>query len=261
MPDFHSAHVRYWLWFTAAMKFLIPFSILVGIGHQFEWRAPPAVPQRPISTIAEISVPFVAMPSGISVPTSAAPKISVILVVLFFVWACCFAVSVLSWIRSWHRIRKALHAASSVYSNLPIDNIPARVVSSPGLLEPAVFGIFKPVLLLPDAIEDHIAPEQLRALLIHELCHIRRCDNLRTVVYMIAETLFWFYPLVRYIGKRLMHERERAIAKNIAYAALQAGYAVMFRTAPEILADLHCDSPQALRRQALFGRKEVPVPF
>ena len=39
------------------------------------------------------------------------------------------------------------------------------------------------------------------------------------------------------------------IAKNIAYAALQAGYSVMFRTAPEILADLHCDSPQLLRRK------------
>lgn len=39
------------------------------------------------------------------------------------------------------------------------------------------------------------------------------------------------------------------IAKNIAYAALERGYSVMFRTAPEILADLHCDSPQALRRK------------
>lgn len=39
------------------------------------------------------------------------------------------------------------------------------------------------------------------------------------------------------------------IAKNIAHAALQAGYTVLFRTAPEILADLHCDSPQQLRRK------------
>lgn len=45
------------------------------------------------------------------------------------------------------------------------------------------------------------------------------------------------------------------IAKGIAYAALQAGYTVMFRTAPEILADLHCDSPQALRRKLnYYGR-------
>jgi DNA replication protein DnaC len=42
------------------------------------------------------------------------------------------------------------------------------------------------------------------------------------------------------------------IAKNIAYAALQAGYSVMFRTAPEILADLHCDSPQTLRRKLSY---------
>lgn len=39
------------------------------------------------------------------------------------------------------------------------------------------------------------------------------------------------------------------ITKNIVYAALQAGYTVIFRTAPEILADLHCDSPHALRRK------------
>src|SRR5689334_14257272 len=45
------------------------------------------------------------------------------------------------------------------------------------------------------------------------------------------------------------------VAKNIAYAALQAGYTVMFRTAPEILADLHCDSPQAFRRKLnRYGR-------
>ncbi len=38
-------------------------------------------------------------------------------------------------------------------------------------------------------------------------------------------------------------------AKNIAYAAVQAGYSVLFRTAPELLADLHCDSPQQFRRK------------
>lgn len=39
------------------------------------------------------------------------------------------------------------------------------------------------------------------------------------------------------------------IAKNVGYAALQAGYTVLFRTASELLADLHCDSPQLLRRR------------
>jgi DNA replication protein DnaC len=39
------------------------------------------------------------------------------------------------------------------------------------------------------------------------------------------------------------------IAQNIAHAAVQAGHTVLFRTASEILADLHCDSPQRLRRR------------
>jgi DNA replication protein DnaC len=39
------------------------------------------------------------------------------------------------------------------------------------------------------------------------------------------------------------------IAQNIAHAAAQAGHTVLFRTASDILADLHCDSPQILRRR------------
>jgi DNA replication protein DnaC len=39
------------------------------------------------------------------------------------------------------------------------------------------------------------------------------------------------------------------VAKNIAHAAVHAGYTVMFRTAPELLADLNCDSPQQFRRK------------
>src|SRR5215470_18626953 len=56
----NSARFRYGLWFVAAMKFLIPFSLLVSIGHQFEWRTPPAITQRPISVVTEIGIPFAA---------------------------------------------------------------------------------------------------------------------------------------------------------------------------------------------------------
>ena len=44
----------------------------------------------------------------------------------------------------------------------------------------------------------------------HELCHARRRDNLTSAVHMIVETVFWFHPLVWWIGARLVEERERA---------------------------------------------------
>src|SRR5579862_9731364 len=89
------------------------------------------------------------------------------------------------------------------------------MMSCPSLLEPAVFGIFSPVLLLPDGIADRLTRDQLKSVLIHELCHIRRRDNLATAIYMVVESLFWFYPLVRWIGKRLMEERERACDEEV----------------------------------------------
>ena len=47
-------------------------------------------------------------------------------------------------------------------------------------------------------------------MLAHELCHVRRRDNLTSAIHMIVEAVFWFHPLVWWIGARLVEERERA---------------------------------------------------
>jgi uncharacterized protein (TIGR03435 family) len=85
-----------------------------------------------------------------------------------------------------------------------------QVRSSPGLLEPGIVGLFHPILLLPSGLAEHLTPRQLEAVLAHELCHVRRRDNLTSAVHMIVETVFWFHPLVWWIGARLLEERERA---------------------------------------------------
>ena len=53
------ARVRHWIWLTASVKFLIPFSLLVGIGSQLGWRTVPASPRVSL-VIEEISQPFTA---------------------------------------------------------------------------------------------------------------------------------------------------------------------------------------------------------
>src|SRR5262249_41657265 len=135
--------------------------------------------------------------------------------ILLSVWLCGCVVSLFLWIRSWLRVRAPLKAASVVPVDLPMNDVSVQVVSSPHLFEPAVVGIFRPVLLLPEGIAARMTPEQLNAILIHELCHVRRRDNLATAIYMIVESLFWFYPLVRWIGKQLINERERACDEEV----------------------------------------------
>ncbi len=129
---------------------------------------------------------------------------------LVSLWACGFAAVVLIRLRSWLRIRTAVRASA------PLDiPFPVPVRSSPVLMEPGVVGIFRPVLLCPAEIVDRLAPNQLQAILTHELCHVRRRDNLTAAVHMIVEALFWFHPLVWWISARLVEERERACDESV----------------------------------------------
>jgi bla regulator protein blaR1 len=114
------------------------------------------------------------------------------------------------WYRWWRRFRAAIRAATPLYLDLPIP-----VMTSPDRLEPGVFGIRKPILLLPEGIGERLTAEQLRSILAHELSHVRRRDNLAAAMHMVVESVFWFHPLVWWIGKRLVEERERACDEEV----------------------------------------------
>jgi bla regulator protein BlaR1 len=83
------------------------------------------------------------------------------------------------------------------------------------MMEPGIIGIFRPVLVMPHGINERLTPQQLRAIVAHELCHVRRRDNLTGAIHMIVEAIFWFHPLVWWIGARLVEERERACDESV----------------------------------------------
>jgi uncharacterized protein (TIGR03435 family) len=203
------AQMRYWLWLAASIKFLIPFSLLVSVGSQFEWRNAPALAPRLAAVIEPIRQPP-APPAPTVAPPAARAASPVAPALLVAVWFAGCAVILAKWWARWWRMRAALRAASP----LPIQS-PLKVMSSSTLLEPGVFGIFRPVLLLPEGIANRLAPAQFRAILAHELCHVRRHDNLAAGVHMIVETAFWFHPLVWWIGARMIEERERACDEEV----------------------------------------------
>jgi bla regulator protein BlaR1 len=82
-------------------------------------------------------------------------------------------------------------------------------------LEPGVFGLWNPVVLVPDGITERLSPQQFEAVLAHECCHARRRDNLAAAIHMVVEALFWFHPLVWWLGNRMMQERERACDEEV----------------------------------------------
>lgn len=66
------------------------------------------------------------------------------------------------------------------------------------------------MLLWPAAIVGQLSADHVESIVAHELCHVRRRDNLTAMLHMLVEALFWFHPFVWWIGGRLMEDRERA---------------------------------------------------
>lgn len=211
------AQIRYAVWLAASVKFLVPFSLLVDVGSHFGRHSVAAVRVSGLSSaIEQAAEPFggtVASTVSLApIPAAAAshPFSSWIPGILCAVWAVGFAALVFSWWRRWLGLRAALRTATPV--DLPI---PIEALSSPAFAEPGVFGIRRPVLLMPAGILDRLTPEELEAILAHELCHVRRRDNLATSIHMAVEAVFWFHPLVWWLGARLMEERERACDEEV----------------------------------------------
>jgi beta-lactamase regulating signal transducer with metallopeptidase domain len=210
------AQTRYCLWLTASVKFLIPFSLLAGVGSRLGWLTASRVTRPKLSVIVEqISRPFPPSP----VPPAVAPTVlanhgGLLPAVLLAIWACGFLAVTVSMCRRWKRIHAAVRAGSPLDLEIALEaGVP--MLSSPAMLEPGVFGIFRPVLLLPDGITDRLAPAHLEAILAHELCHVRRRDNLAAALHMAVEAIFWFHPLVWWVGARLVEEREHACDEEV----------------------------------------------
>jgi beta-lactamase regulating signal transducer with metallopeptidase domain len=89
------------------------------------------------------------------------------------------------------------------------------VLASEGSLEPGVFGWFAPRLLWPRGIGAYLDDSQIEAILAHELAHVSRYDNLIAALQMAVQAVFWFHPLVWWIGARLVDERERACDEDV----------------------------------------------
>jgi bla regulator protein BlaR1 len=219
------ARARYWLWLAASVKFLIPFSLLVGIGSRLAWSHASAGTNAGLYfAMDEVSQPFTQpILSVISPPTAAtisSTLIQVLPALLAAAWLCGFLVVLFVWLLRWRRISAAVRVAAPLLEGREVEMLRRleriggskriEMLLSRTSLEPGIFGIARPVLVWPMGISDRLEDSHLEAILAHEVWHVRRCDNLAAALHMLVESIFWFHPLVWWLGARLVEERERA---------------------------------------------------
>jgi len=206
----HAAAVRFWLWFAASVKFLVPFSALMAMGAAVTLPVAPMLPDGPtLEVLQDTAAPFTNTPAASAVPDGATTWI----MLLIATWAAGTLLGLLIWGMRWLKLRALVRAARPLAISAPLP-----VLTSSAPVEPGLFGVIRPVLILPDGIQARLSPQEMDAILAHEFCHFRRRDNLTAAVHMLVESLFWFHPLIWWLGRRLMHERERACDEAVLAA-------------------------------------------
>ena len=223
----HHARVRCWLWMAASVKFLVPFAALVALGRRLAWDSPASVRPDMPAVVTALGQPFSPMaPEAIALPSrSAPPEMAWLPMAIAIVWAAGCAMHLVTWLVRWRRLASTARAATPVESGIElvalrrlerrIGAAPLPLVAADSRLEPAIVGVRAPVLLWPARLSDRLEPEEIEAVLAHELCHARHRDNVSMAVHMIVEALFWFYPVVWWLERPLIRERERACDEEV----------------------------------------------
>jgi beta-lactamase regulating signal transducer with metallopeptidase domain len=115
-----------------------------------------------------------------------------------------------------HRLRRSalLQAPEVVYTNfvwlrerLGITRQVSLYISH-HIQGPLAIGIVRSLVILPVSALMALSPEQLEAVLAHELAHVRRADYLWNLIQTMVETLLFFHPAVWWLGRRLRQQRE-----------------------------------------------------
>lgn len=224
----NQARTRFWIWLLASLKFLAPFSGLIALGHYFAPSSAPANSGARLYLIEEISQPF-AQSSAAPAAAGNAPFASLMHLVpaiLTAIWVCGFVAVLGIWLLRWRRISRELAMVTPIREGRELECL-RRLERAAGIrqavemkisrstLEPGIFGLRRPVLVWPQGISERLDDVQLEAVIAHELWHVRRRDNFTAALHMMVEAIFWFHPLVWWLGARLVDERERACDEEV----------------------------------------------
>ncbi len=217
------ARVRYVLWTAASLKFLIPSAALVWFAYHLGINLSSFFMTMAWATGDPIA--FLSRQNGFFYVTetlsgSELHVHNTAFWILLSIWISGSAVLFTVWIRRQAAFRRKLKDASILVEGREVMLLSqtqkrmgirrnVRLMSSSNVSEVGVWGMFRPVIILPLEIAGHLSDSELEAIFLHELIHVARWDNLISNVQMAICCLFWFHPLVWLVDRMLLTERER----------------------------------------------------
>jgi len=193
-----SATTKYWIWVVTVFNFIVPTGALVDKlwAPHLMWAAPLGAIGGPIWDITQ-------------------GRTAVVLAAIWVAGASAMLLRLISRIRRERREAQALAGLGEqdVKSGFVAHGI---AVSFDGKHpSPAVRGVLNPQILLPIGIDRVLSQREVNAVLLHEVAHARRHDNLIRLLYEGSLCALWFHPLIWLAGARMALYRELSCDESV----------------------------------------------
>lgn len=205
-----SAVVKYWVGYGALVFMLGWFvATLFKELNQYNWLSTTALRVSPLAlppSMSDIAVPANKLYFGIA---EYMPWLTMIYVVGVVFNALRLT---LAW-NNIYRIRQNISDAGFAgtikrLSKVIQLNDKVQAAFSEWVDVPCVTGFIKPIILMPVAITCHLTTDEVEAVLLHELAHVKRHDYLLNFIQQVISILLFFNPFARLVGRVINEERE-----------------------------------------------------
>jgi beta-lactamase regulating signal transducer with metallopeptidase domain len=193
-----SATTKYWIWVATSLNFALPLAAGVDAlwSSHLRWAAP-------LGVLGEAAARITRSP--------AAPVLGIV----WLLGAIAMLGRVVLRVRRERREAPPATRGGAADSGPAFftDGVPVRFEGGRG--GPAVEGVFRPRVSLPEGIERLLSAPELNAVLVHEVTHAKRRDNLIRLLHEAGVCLLWFHPLVWLTGSRIALYRELSCDESV----------------------------------------------
>lgn len=196
-----SATTKYWIWVVTALNFILPTGAVMDKlwAPHLGWATPLGAIGGPIWNVTQ-------------------GWTAVVLAVIWIAGALAMFLRLISRLRRERESQASVGLSNQyVVSGFTAAGVPVSFDTRHR--GPAVCGIFKPCILLPIGIDRLLSQREFDAVLLHELAHARRNDNLIRLLYELSLCGLWFHPLIWLAGAQMALYRELSCDESVTQRA------------------------------------------
>lgn len=225
-----TSHLRYLLWLLILAKCLVPSLLTVSLAVLPQKQKTIATEQllpSPVVSAETVELESVFLPEIVAEDQSIMDRLTAVSAKTWaaFTWLTGLSIFLLAIVT--RAVRFSVYLARMKKPSGPfqteIDRLRPNFAGSAktkvwlleGIGQPFVWGLWRGGIYLPTDFSDHGNIDHRRKILAHEFAHIARLDAFINTLQVIAQTIFWFHPLIWWANKKIRAEREKCCDETV----------------------------------------------